>query len=263
MELRSARLQAHPQAMDQLYFSLRSGSNDMVSMVDMKHNNDSERASDRRRVKDTYIFTTEQLQSFFFFLQLSCLSTQNGEFVSSPSLGHRCKVASPAVGARHLEEDTVRAVDGESEIGEALLLQPNRNRGRTEYAAVARPLEPELLHRERRGHGWVDEARRHDQAPVSEQRRGRHCRHGSVDSAAEPYFAAQVRKHDTQSEGISFGRDVAEELGQLLDLGGDGTEVELSREQARHFEEEETRKCRSNEAVVNCIAEGSAVLGRS
>lgn len=84
-----------------------------------------------------------------------------------------------------------------------LFLQPNRNRRRAKDATVAGPLEPELLHRERRGHRWVDERRRHDQAPIRENRRRWHRRHGRVDPAAKPYLAPQVREHDAQRQRVT------------------------------------------------------------
>ena len=43
---------------------------------------------------------------------------------------------------------------------------------------------------------------------------------------------------------------------ELLDLDRNRTEVQLGREEVGHFEEEEARKCGSDQAVVYGVAQG-------
>jgi len=62
---------------------------------------------------------------------------------------------------------------------------------------------------------------------------------------------------------VPFCSDVGEQLGELLDLIGDGGEIELAREEIRHLQQEQPRECGRDEAVVHRVTESGTVILRA
>lgn len=62
-----------------------------------------------------------------------------------------------------------------------------------------------------------------------------------------------IKQQQLDRKHIPFSSNIGEQLSELLYLNGDHAEIELGREEIRHFQEEEARERSGNKAVVYSI----------
>lgn len=133
----------------------------------------------------------------------------------SACLWQRREVTCPAIGSRHLNEDTIRPIDGKTKICQALqgendsliknerkkrggtvrthlLLEPHWDRRWTEDTPVAWPEEAEFFHSKRGWHVGINKCRWRDDHLVGKER-GRHRWRWRADPTGHADLATEVR----------------------------------------------------------------------
>jgi hypothetical protein len=129
---------------------------------------------------------------------------------ASPRLGYGGKFAGPPSAAAEIHEDPVRAVDGQAEVRQALLLQPDGDvrgvQGRGCGGALWE-VEPEFLHRDRRGRLLRCHQRLRRSVRVGEGLAlglpTEHHRVAGTSWVRKAHLAPEVGEHDAQRQSVS------------------------------------------------------------
>lgn len=128
----------------------------------------------------------------------------------SPSFRHSCEFARPPGSTAEIHEDPIGAVEGQAEICEALLLQPDgdvRGMQRRRRGCALWEVEPEFLHRDRRRRLLRRYQRLWRCVRVGERLAlglsAEHHRVASTSWVREAYFASEVGEHDAQRQCVS------------------------------------------------------------